>query len=325
MSKFKKKPIVFFVMALIVLYVIIYIIPKVTGALVSSYTVEYGELKISDDTTGYLVRNEQVYVSGTSGKANRYIKGGTLVRAGTTIMEVTGNTDGKVDSRYTDLLARLGRDTITTSDFSVAKGGVISYYADGCEGKLTPDNMEKATYSYFSKLSQSNVVNLVRDTITKGEPVFKVVDRTKWYIVCYIDKDHLNRYEKGQEIDVEFEDDFVRAKVYKADEQDGKGRVILVTDYYYEKFAKTRVADISLVTDRGKGLIIENSSITEEKGMPGVYVKNKTNEYNFVPIKVIVSDGKKSLVKDTYFYDQETDQTYDTIEIYDVILKDPKE
>ena len=58
--------------------------------------------------------------------------------------------------------------------------------------------------------------------------------------------------------------------------------------------------------------------------MQGVYVKNKTNDYYFVPIKVIVSDGEKSLVKDTYFYDKETDKTYDTIEIYDVVLKEPK-
>ena len=297
MSKIKKKPILFFVIALIALYIIIYIVPKVTGALVSSYTVEYGELKVSDETRGYLVRDEQVYVSAASGKANRYIKGGTLVRAGTTVMEVTGNSESEVSAHY---------------------------YADGYEGKIRPDNMEKGTYDYFNKLSQDNVVNLARNAIAKGEPVFKVADRTKWYIVCFIDKDHLNRYEEGQEITVEFEDDYVRAKVYKADEQDGKGRVILVTDYYYEKFAKTRVADISLVTDSGKGLIIENSSITEEKGMQGVYVKNKTNDYNFVPIKVIVSDGEKSLVKDTYFYDEEKDKMYDTIEIYDVVLKEPE-
>lgn len=324
MSKIKKKPILIFVIALIALYIIIYIIPKVTGALVSSYTVEYGELKVADETKGYVVRDEQVYISAVSGKANRYIKGGTLVRVGTTVMEVTGNSESEVSAKYTDMLTRLGEDAISTSDFSVTKGGVVSYYADGYEGKIRPDNMEKGTYEYFNKLSQDNVVDLSRNAIAKGEPVFKVADRTKWYIVCFIDKKHLDRYQKEQEVTVEFEDDFVRAKVYKADQQDGKGRVILVTDHYYEKFAKTRVADVSLVTDSGRGLIIENSSLTEEKGMQGVYVKNKTNDYYFVPVKVIVSDGERSLVKDTYFYDTKKDKTYDTIEIYDVVLKDPK-
>lgn len=323
MSKLKGKPILVFIIAIIVLYIIIYIIPKVTGALVSSYTVEYTELKSSDETTGYLVRDEKVYTSAVSGKANRYIEGGTLVRVGTTVMEITGNSESEIAAKYTDVLTRLGDDAIASSDFTVETGGVVSYYADGYENKIRPDNMEKGTYEYFSKLSQDNVVNLMRNSIAKGEPVFKIADRTKWYIVCFIDKEHLNRYEEGQEVSVEFEDDFVRAKVYKADEQDGKGRIILSTDYYYEKFAKTRVAEISLVTYSGKGLVIENSSLTEEKGMQGVYVKSKSNEYHFVPVQVIQTDGEKSLVEDTSFLDDKG-KVHDTIEIYDEILKEPK-
>ena len=60
MSKLKKKPILVFVILLIVLYAIIYIVPKINGALVSSYVAEYGELKISDETTAYFVRDEKV-------------------------------------------------------------------------------------------------------------------------------------------------------------------------------------------------------------------------------------------------------------------------
>lgn len=323
MSKLKRKPIVLFVIAVAVLYIIIYVVPRVTGALVSAYTVEYSELRITDDTTGYLVRDEKVYTSAVSGKANRYIEGGTLVRTGTTVMEVTGNSESEIAAKYTDMLTRLGDDAVATSDFTVETGGVVSYYADGYENKIRPDNMEKGTYAYFSKINQDNVLNLARNSIAKGEPVFKVADRTKWYIVCFIDKDHLDRYEEGQEVNVEFEDDYVRAKVYKADKQDGKGRIILSTDYYYEKFAMTRVAEISLVTYSGKGLVIENTSLTEEKGVQGIYVKNKSNDFIFVPVKVIQTDGEKSLVKDTSFQDEEGN-IYSTVEIYDEVLKDPK-
>ena len=121
MSKFRKKPILIFVIALIALYIIIYIIPKVTGALVSSYTVEYGELKVADETQGYLVRDEQVYVSAASGKANRYIKGRNLSacwdnRHGSdrqfrkrSVCQIYGHAD------------QAGGDAVSTSDFSVAK------------------------------------------------------------------------------------------------------------------------------------------------------------------------------------------------------------
>lgn len=323
MDNLKKKPILLFALVLVTLYIIIYIIPRVTGALVSSYTIEYGELKVQDQTTGYLVRNEQVYTAKTSGKANRYIDDYTLVRAGTTVMEVSGSGNNEPDTTYSELLTRLGNDRVQTSDFSTKEGGIISYYADGYEGKLNPENMAKGDYDYYSKLTQDAVLSLEREQINKGEPVFKVVDRTKWYIVCFIDQSHMDRYEQGDEITVEFEDDTVLADVYSVTKSGNKARIILETVYYYEKFAQTRAADISLVTYQQSGLLIDNDSIAEEKKQQGVYVKNKSNKFVFVPIQVMATNGERSLVADTTYVDEGTGKTVSTVEIYDEILKNP--
>lgn len=325
MNKLKKRPLILFVIALIGLYVIIYIIPTVTGALVSSYTVEYGEMKIADQTDGYLVREETVYVAGSGGSANRYIENGTLVRGGTTVMEVSGSGGSEVDAKYTDMLARLGSDAVSTADYTVKKGGVVSYYADGYESKIRPDNMEKGSYSYYSKLSQDSVVNLERKTVAQGEPVFKVVDRTQWYLVCFVPLSSMERYEEGMSVTVEFEDDFVEAQVYSVSEdKDGQhARIILSVGNYYDKYTQMRVCSVSLVTYENRGLLVESGSIVEEKGQQGVYVKNKTNDYIFVPIKVYASDGEYALVADTMYQDEEGEQVM-TVEIYDQVLKNPQ-
>ena len=251
MSKLKKKPIVLFVPALIVLYIIIYIIPTVTGALVSSYTVEYGEMKVFDETTAYLVRDEKVYTAGGGGgRANRYIENGTLVRKGTAIMEVSGGADSEIDSRFTDLLTRLSGSEVSTNSYTVKDGGVVSYYADGYESRLTPKTMEKGDYSYYSKISEDNVADLKRKNIAEGEPVFRIVDRTEWYIVCFVPVEHLDRYEEGNDVTAEFEDDSVEAEVYSVSkDKDGEhGRVILSVGNYYENYTKTRACPVSLVT-----------------------------------------------------------------------------
>lgn len=326
MKKIRKSPIVLFVLALVLLYVIIYIVPSVTGALMSSYTIEYGELKVADETTGYLVRDEQVYVAGTGGTANRYIDNGTLVRKGTTVMELTGSTDREIDDKFLQILDRLGDEAIITSDYSVQRGGVISYYADGYESRIRPDNMKNGGYSYYSKLSQDSVQNLQSDTVAKGAPIFKVVDRTQWYIVTFVPKDNGKRYKKGQDVKVEFEDATVDAEVHSVT-ADGDGehtRVILVCSNYYGKYMQMRACPVSLVTYEERGLLVENSSITEENGQQGVLVKKKTGGYDFVPIKVYATDGTYSLVADTFFDDAESGKRYDTVEIYDEVLKEPK-
>lgn len=323
MNKLKKKPILLFVLALVALYIVIYIIPRLTGALVSSYTIEYGELTTADETTAYLVRNEKVYTAQTGGEANRYIGEHTLIRGGTTVMEVNGSAEGEPAAAFGEVLTRLGKNGVSTADFTAKDSGIVSYYADGYEGRLRPDNMKKGDYSYYSKLNQDDVVSLERDKILPGEPVFKVVDRTKWYMVCYIDASHMDRYEEGDEILVEFADDTVRADIHQVKKEGNRARIILETVYYYEKFAQTRAAEVALITCRQKGLIIDNDSIAEENKQQGVYVRNKSGEFVFVPIKVLATNGSESLVADTTYEDEVAGKTVSTVEIYDEILKNP--
>ena len=66
MEKFKNKPILVFITVFLILYAIIYVIPKVTGALKFSYVAEYGNLEVADEVAGYFVRNEKVYFSNVS-------------------------------------------------------------------------------------------------------------------------------------------------------------------------------------------------------------------------------------------------------------------
>ncbi len=332
MKKMKKKTIVVFVLILVVLYTIIYLVPKVSGAMVPSYTAKYDQLKIYDETTAYFVRNEKVYLAADTGDTNYFFKEGSLVRKGGKIMEVKpGSQTGKTDSegnpigpneKYRGILDNLGKKTVVGEDYRTKSVGVVSYYADGYEKALTPKNMGKKGETFFQQLSQKNVLELKRNQVIAGEPVFKIVDRTEWFLVCYVDADHIDRYEVGKRIKVEFEDGTLDARVYRATAVGGKAKITLRTDYYYEKFAQTRVAEVSLVTYDENGVIVENSSITEEKGRKGVYVKGKNEEFFFVPIKIYATDGEKSLIADDFYYDTERDgEMVITVEVYDEILK----
>ncbi|MBR3786058.1 MAG: hypothetical protein IKJ77_06620 [Firmicutes bacterium] len=332
MKKMKKKTIVLFVLTLVVLYTIIYIVPKVSGAMVPSYIAEYGQLKIYDETTAYFVRNEKVYLAADTGGTNYFFKEGSLVRKDGRIMEVkangqTGKTDSNgnpigPDKKYQRILGNLGKKAVVREDYRVRDVGVVSYYADGYEKALTPKNMKKKGEAFFKKLSQKDVLELRRKSVIAGEPVFKIVDRTEWFLVCFVDAEHLDRYEVGKRIKVEFEDGELDARVYRASEVGGKAKITLRTDYYYEKFAETRVADVSLVTYDESGVIVENGSIAEEKGRQGVYVKGKNDEFFFVPIQIYATDGEKSLIADDFYYDLERDgEMVITVEVYDEILK----
>ena len=332
MRKQKKKTIVLFVLALVILYAIIYIVPKINGAMIPSYIAEYGQLKIFDETTAYFVRNEKVYLAAETGDTNYFFKEGSLVRKGGRIMDVKPNEQTeKTDSEgnpigpskeYQHVLDNLGKKTVVRKNYQVKDVGVVSYFVDGYEKAVTPKTIKNKGDSFFKQLSQKDVMALRRESVIAGEPVFKIVDRTEWFLVCFVDLEHLDRYEEGRRVKVEFEDDQLDARVYRAAKIGDRAKITLRTDYYYEKFAETRVTDVSLVTYDESGVIIENSSIAEEKGRKGVYVKGKNDEFFFVPIQIYATDGEKSLIADDFYYDLERDgEMVITVEVYDEILK----
>ncbi len=363
MRNVKKSPVVILFIVAAVLYVIIYILPQVTGVLRSSYTAQYGELKTFDKVDGYFVRTEYVYFSEITGAANRYIDENKLVRKGTRIMEVTpggevkaeedkdkkdakasetekaadesagegGNSNVKAldaskkgDAVYSEIRKNVkGDQRIETDDFITQNEGILSYHADGNESIITPENMDKKDKAFFQKLSNMSDMNLNNDIVAKTDPVFKIVDRAAWYIICYIPREHEKRYKEGNRIRILINDEkTITGTVQSITDERREKRLTIKTNNYYENFATLRKADIEVITSDVMGLLISNTSIVKKDGKKGVYVRQKTGKYQFVPINVIATDGTQSAISPSQYRDADGN-TITTVRSYDDILRRP--
>ena len=347
MGKIKKSPVVILFVIAAVLYVIIYILPAVTGVLRSSYTAEYGELKTFDKTEGYVVRNEYVYFSGKTGRANRYIKEDKLVRKGTRIMEVKNSpakaengseqgqdkadsdvksldTSSKGNSTYDNVRENVkGANHIETEDFVTEQEGILAYHVDGYESELTPDNMGKHDKSFFQKLSNSRDLELNNEVISATDPVFKICDRSAWYIICYIPREHAKRYAKGTKLQVRINDQkTITGIVSSIEDERREKRLTIKTNHYYSDFTTARKIDIEVITSDVMGLLISNTSIVDRKGQKGVFVRQKTGKYLFVPINIIATDGTQSAISPSQYRDADGN-TVSTVRSYDDILRRP--
>lgn len=329
MSTKTKKRIIIYVIALLVLYLLIYIIPSVSGLFKGTYTAKYGQLRIQDEAMGYIVRNEVVYASTSGGSVNRFAKEGDLVRKGTTVMEVTGSSSEEPSHALADIVSELDEHKVSTSDFVAKTGGVVSFYVDGYEEDLNSDTVVSTKFDTFNKIKKGDVTELSKSKIRGGEPAFKIVDKSRWYLVAYVDLKDKDRYTEGSTVSVEFRelgkknDPFaVDMQVYKVKKQSGKLKVVLESSRYFDEYASIRAAKVNLVTSDVTGIIIENDSITEKKGQKGVYVRDKKGNDVFVPVGVIATDGRESAVAESYFFDSNGERV-ETVSPYDDILKNP--
>ena len=396
MKKQKKRTIVLFCTTLVILFIIIYVFPNVTGALKKTEVIEYGSLQVTDQVTAYIVRNETVYFANKSGSINYHIQEGEMVRRGENILDIISGSSKDKESSYQKLIERISRfnggesifsDDIKTIKTQIAKlegerdtsmnagqeeqaarleqqiqrlnqklgyiqatdnnakeeivkqnksensagvipenyicpvNGVISYYVDGYESEFTPENI-----ALLSRVKVQNLIfdvqNIARETTLAKEPLYKVVDNKKWYAVFWVAPENIVKYQKGKKATLNLPLGQVDGTISDIIDDSDQWLVILEFNKYYEEFAQVRKVDAEVVTSDYSGLIIRNESITTKDGQPGVYVKDKSGEYIFKPVKIITSDGEWSLVEVSYFYDKNGDRV-ETVNIYDEILKKP--
>ena len=114
----------------IVLYVCIYVVPKVSDIFVETYVAEYGSLQIGEESEALFVRNERLYTADGGGAIDRVISGGSLMRKGSRIVTVGGQ------------------------GYYSGEKGIVSYFYDGLESVLTPDTMATADSSFLQKVKQ---------------------------------------------------------------------------------------------------------------------------------------------------------------------------
>ena len=333
MVRLKNKGIFIFAILCILLMIIIYVVPGVGNLMKVSYVAEYGELSIYDDTTGYMVRNESVYEATANGKLNRLSKDGELIRKGTAAVEVSDGKEPEESDEFTKVKDKLKGKMISVADYKVTEGGLVSYYVDGMESKLTLKYAKSADEKFFSSLDKIEAIKLPESTAHKGYPLFKIVDGTKWYIVAFVRNGSAKKYEKGATIDVMFnpekdrdiaqkDSDLIQMKVVEVSKSGGKTKLLLESNRYFDGIGSMRSVPVRLTTFNARGLILEKSSITKLDGKTGVYVKDKKGKQKFVPVNVIGEDGDKVVVSDSYYTDKNQNKVR-TLDPFSDVIKRP--
>lgn len=325
LNKKTKKAICIYAAALIILYLVIYILPKVTDVFETTQVLEPGNIKLAYDTTGYFIKEESVGIAADTGDIEYLVEVGAAIKRGHELVSVKRDKDaGDKTPRFGEYTERLkGYDGLYKT-YDAPVSGIFSLTVDGYEDYLTPEMMDKVKKDTVEDLSY-NIAELERKSVIKGEPIYKVTWDDYWYILCWVDKKTAETYTEGRTVTLELPEGNVRAKIQsiKKEKDSNDYRIIFYLNVYYEALAESRAEDMSIVTSDNEGLIVDNKCIIEKEGQKGVYVVDKNGDYHFTPIKVIAYDDKQSVIEDVTFYDEEGYQVY-TVDVYDEVLKNPK-
>ncbi len=336
-----------FLIVVTLLYFRIYIAPKVSDIFVEDYTAEYGTLDVDAELRYLCVRDETIHTSDADGTVVRKANSGDLVRSGQVVSEVNGY------------------------GYAPAERGIVSYRYDSLEGKFSSDTMSELTADSLEPPKDEDgnstyaLSSCAETSVTAGQPLYKIIDSHKWFLVTWPDKEEALQFEEGSRVTVELDDaekTQLRFLVYynEAEREAAEGtqsgtegedqeenaadgeteaeetgeteaqetpagpetsKVIFSCDRYYGNEDMLRYGKARVITRKVSGIILESSSVTEEDGVKGVYVKNKYNDYVFTPISIIAEVGDKTVVESRIFYDAEKDEMVNTVKNYDSVKK----
>ncbi len=322
LSKKTKKAICIYLAVLLLLYIVVQLLPKVTDVFETTQILRPGTLKLSYETKGYFIKDESVGIASESGDIQYLVSVGTAVKKGHPIISVASENEKEQKARFSKYTERLEGFDGLSEEYDAPISGVFSLTIDGYEDYFTPENMDKIKREKVESLSYDSA-NLERNSVIKGEPIYKVSADDRWFVLCWVDSKTAEAYSEGTKVSLELPEGTVDASVYSVEKDGDDCKVIFYLDLYYKAFCESRAEDMSIVTSDNEGLIVYNKCIVEKNGNKGVYVKNKNGDYVFTRVKVISSDDKESVIEDVTFTDDEGNQVY-TVDVYDEVLKHPK-
>lgn len=298
-----------FLIIFFILYTLVYIFPSIGNKFKNTYVAEYGSVSLGIKTEYLVIRDESLVLSNNSGEVTRNVVEGELVRSDTSVLKVGSKS------------------------YSNENRGIISYCSDGLEDTYSVDSLEglkEEELTYIKGLMTDEkgkrieiLKTLSEDLVEVGDPLFKVIDNTKWYAILWVTREDAAKLSEGSRTKVKFDnsDESISMRVESIYQESNSAEIILSSSNYYENFDKMRIGECEIITDEETGIILETSSIvTIGDGTSGVYIINKSNEKIFRPINILLSTKDKTVVSRNYFYDSNGDYTY-TVKMYDTILR----
>lgn len=319
-----RKYIILYLALILILYLVIEMVPRMTTAFETTQILEPGNLVLTCEATGYVIKEEVISIAPESGSVKYLVKDGTPVSKSRKVVEIQDSGATMEASRkYADLMDGLDGYSGIFEKKKAPISGIFCLSMDGSEQAMNPAHMDSLTYEKVKELPMK-ARSLETGAVAAGDPMYKVTDDNKWYVVCWLDKEEAGGYSEGQDMKLNLPAGSVDATIRSVTKEEDRYKVIFYTDMYYKELATSREVEMTITSSDRSGLLVDNECLIEKEGKQGVYVRNKNGDYYFVQVNVIETDGKQSVISESSYYDPEKEDIVYTVSVYDEVLKQPE-
>ncbi len=174
--------------------------------------------------------------------------------------------------------------------------GIVSFYFDGTEVLLTPENMTKLTVKNINDILQGKTNYTSTETASRA--LYRLVNQNEWYVVMICDE-KVPEFENQSAFQVEFsygEDYKYSATVCGHNSESGKEIYYLAFSQPVDKLLLARQVEFKISADY-VGIKVPVSAVKTKDGVSGVYYKNEDGKKVFEPSAVLIRQDKQCIIE----------------------------
>lgn len=196
------------------------------------------------------------------------------------------------------------------SSLTAAEAGVLCLSYDGLEETLHPDMAEEVTEKQIGS-SKTQYISKAKG-VQEGDPLFKIIESNKWYIVAYLPNTETASWEAkttSRRLNMMTEEETyqVNALVESLETGEKQTKVVFSSYEHMEDFMEDRTVSFSLEGAVAEGLKIPNDAIVE-KSLMGIPRSCLTESMGNTGVLLV--SGEKTKFIDLTIVASDTDNVY---------------
>ncbi|RCW62058.1 HlyD family efflux transporter periplasmic adaptor subunit [Halanaerobium sp. ST460_2HS_T2] len=223
-----------------------------------------------------IVRDEEVIKSPVSGKVKLMVGEGDRLASGIKLAEIkSSNQLQKIFNK---------------------EAGIVSFAVDGLENKVNANDLKQINLSNFEELKGNYRHLLSGDRIKKEEPLYRIINNFKLYLVAQIPNSQVKRFRTNELIFLEQKnsDKLIEAKIVDIRHNLNNTFFVIELDQFISRWINRRRININIIKNIYRGIKIPRKAVFSQPSGQGVLKVSGYNKYEFQ--KVVILNGNSQYV-----------------------------
>ena len=223
-----------------------------------------------------LVRDEKIVYSPFSGKVELMVGEGDRLSAGRKLAEINSSSQ---------------RQKIFNK-----KAGIVSFAVDGLEEKINYENLYEINLKNFDDYQGDYNHLLSGDRIKKNEPLYRIINNFKLYLIAPTSKDKAKRFRSNEVIFLQERnsEDLFQAEIIDVRHSIDRSFLFVKVDLFVPHWTNVRRVNLNIIKNIYRGIKIPKKSVFNQPSGQGVLKVTGYNKYEFQ--EVVILDGNDEYV-----------------------------